>query len=144
MAIPEAVPATLAGLHDVLSSLGRVPSVDPTITAEPFAVVVVGERRRRVRLASGLPFEASRALDEVETTDIVLVPSLLVPGGDWGAARHPELVDWLGAMHERGALLCSACSGLFPIAETGLLEGRETTIHRDYARGFRRRFPAVA
>lgn len=144
MAIPEAVPATLAGLHDVLSSVGRVPSLDPTLAAEPFAVEIVGERRGRLRLASGLPFEASRALDEVDATDIVLVPSLLVPGGDWGAARHPGLVEWLGAMHARGALLCSACSGLFPIAETGLLEGREATIHWDYARGFRRGFPAVS
>ena len=34
--------------------------------------------------------------------------------------RYPELVTWSRAMHDRGALICSACSGLFPIAETGL------------------------
>lgn len=47
-------------------------------------------------------------------------------------------------MHAGGAVLCSACSGLFPIAETGLLDGREATIHWDYAPGFRERFPDVA
>ncbi len=40
-------------------------------------------------------------------------------------------------------LLCSACSGLFPLAETGLVDGRDATIHWDYANGFRERFPAV-
>jgi transcriptional regulator GlxA family with amidase domain len=47
-------------------------------------------------------------------------------------------------MHAGGALLCSACSGLFPLAETGLLDGREATIHWGYARGFADRFTEVA
>lgn len=143
VAMPEAVPSTLTGLYDVLSSAGTVPTLDRAITPPPFAVEIVGERRGRMRLASGLPFEIPRALDEVEATDVVLVPSLLVPGGDWAPGGRPGLIAWLRAMHEGGALLCSACSGLFPIAETGLLEGREATIHWDYARGFRRGFPAV-
>src|SRR5690606_12379346 len=82
--------------------------------------------------------------DEVAGTDIVLVPSLLAAGGRWERGRHPELVEWVAGMHAGGALLCSACSGLFPLAETGLLDGREATIHWDYARGFRQRFPEVA
>jgi transcriptional regulator GlxA family with amidase domain len=96
-------------------------------------------------LASGLPLDVPRALGDVAATDLVLIPSLLLAGGGaWETGRHPELVAWLGRMHERGALLCSACSGLYPIAETGLLDGREATVHWDYAGGFRRAFPGVA
>lgn len=144
VAMPEAMPSTLTGLHDVLSQAGGVPGVDPPIEPAPFAVRIVGERAGRMGLASGLPLEVPHALDEVDATDVVLLPSMLVPGGNWETGRHPALVEWLDAMHRRGALLCSACSGLFPIAETGLLQGRDATIHFGYAEGFRRRFPDVA
>lgn len=37
-------------------------------------------------------------------------------------------------------MLCSACSGVLLLAETGLLEGKEATIHWAYARTFRHNF----
>ena len=46
-------------------------------------------------------------------------------------------------MHERGATLCSACSGLLLLAETNLLSGREATMHWAYEQTFRRNFPDV-
>ncbi len=46
-------------------------------------------------------------------------------------------------MHGRGALLCSACSGVFLLAETGLFDGRNTTVHWGYADAFARVFPKV-
>jgi transcriptional regulator GlxA family with amidase domain len=46
-------------------------------------------------------------------------------------------------MHETGAILCSACSGVFLLAETGLFDGRPTTVHWGYADYFRRAFPRV-
>ncbi len=39
-------------------------------------------------------------------------------------------------MHERGAVLCSACSGIFLLAETGLFDGKDATVHFGYARAF--------
>src|SRR3546814_16672881 len=46
-------------------------------------------------------------------------------------------------MHARGALLCSACSGIFLLAETGLFDGMEATVHYHYARSFAAAFPQV-
>src|SRR3546814_18327893 len=46
-------------------------------------------------------------------------------------------------MHARGALICSACSGIFLIAETGLFDGVDATVHWGYARQFAQSFPAV-
>ena len=67
----------------------------------------------------------------------------LQPGG-WRIDRHAGLVAWLRTMHERGAILCSACSGVFLLAETGLLDGQDITVHFGYAREFAATFPAVA
>jgi transcriptional regulator GlxA family with amidase domain len=46
-------------------------------------------------------------------------------------------------MHERGASLCSACSGMFLLAETGLFDGKDATIHWVYASTFEKSFPKV-
>ncbi len=143
VALPEAMPSTLMGLHDVLSSAGSVPARDPHLVPEPFSVEIVAARRGPMELATGIPLDVRRAVDEVASTDVVLVPSLLAPDGQWRGGRHPEITDWIARMGEGGALLCSACSGLFPLAETGVLDGREATIHWDYADGFRARFPKV-
>lgn len=40
-------------------------------------------------------------------------------------------------------MLCSACTGALLMAETGLLDGREATIHWAFAPTFRRNFPEV-
>ena len=46
-------------------------------------------------------------------------------------------------MHAAGAQLCSTCSGVLLLAETGLLDGKDATVHWMYAPTFRRNFPNV-
>lgn len=143
VAMPEAVPSTLIGLHDALSVAGMVPGVDPAVGRAPFSVRIVGESAGPMRLSTGVPVQVEQPIDAVSTTDIVLVPSVLPEGGRWRVNEHTELVDWIGRMHAGGSLVVSACSGLFAIAETGLFDGREATIHHDYAVQFRTLFPRV-
>src|SRR6185369_2857591 len=47
-------------------------------------------------------------------------------------------------MHERGTVLCSACSGIFLLAETGLFDGKDATVHFEYARAFEALYPSIA
>jgi hypothetical protein len=46
-------------------------------------------------------------------------------------------------MHAVGAQLCSTCSGVLLLAETGLLDGKDATVHWMYASTFHRNFPKV-
>jgi transcriptional regulator GlxA family with amidase domain len=142
LALPDAVVSTLAGIYDVMNgaTLMGLPSAG---AHRAFQVEIVGERRGPLMLASGVPMEVQRAAAEVETSDIVIVPSVLLPAGGWRTRRYPTLVEWMRRMHERGALLCSACSGLFLLAETGLFDGKDATVHFAYARAFSQLFPAV-
>lgn len=143
VAIPEVVPSTLIGLHDALTVAGMVPGAEPAAGRAPFSVRIVGERPGALRLATGVPVEVERSIDAVTATDIVLVPSVLLEHGRWPVGRYAGLVDWIARMHAGGALLVSACSGLFAIAETGLFDGREATIHYDYAGAFRELYPRI-
>jgi transcriptional regulator GlxA family with amidase domain len=94
-------------------------------------------------LASGVPIVVQRAIDTIEASDIVIVPSVLLPPQGWKKGRHPRLVEWLRRMHDRGGVLCSACSGIFLLAETGLFDGKDATVHFGYARTFAATYPAV-
>ena len=46
-------------------------------------------------------------------------------------------------MYDSGAVLCSACSGIFLLAETGLFDGKDATVHFGYAQTFAATYPAV-
>jgi transcriptional regulator GlxA family with amidase domain len=144
LAIPEAMTFTLNGLYEVLGSFGMLSSFDQALPREPpFRVEIVALTRGLTPTATGLPVQAHAGIGEVAATDLVIIPSVLVQGGEWVTGRHPEVVRWLSAMHDAGATLCSACSGLMLLAETGLLSGREATMHWAYEQTFRRNFPDV-
>jgi transcriptional regulator GlxA family with amidase domain len=146
VALPEAAVSTLAGLYDVLRAPALLPNPSPPAGSHrqaPFRVEIVGAAAGPLELASGVPVQVQRSIETIESTDIVIVPSVWVPGPGWVKGRYPGLVDWLRRMHERGAVLCSACSGIFLIAETGLFDGKDATVHFNYAREFAAVHPAV-
>lgn len=144
VAIPDAVISTLTGIYDVLGAFKMLGRVDPGIPeTPPFVVEIVAAGRGPVPLASGVPVTPHRAVAEVAKTDIVIVPSVLLGRDGWRIGRYPALVDWVRRMHDQGALLCSACSGVFLLAETGLFDGQPSTVHWGYAEAFAKAYPQV-
>jgi transcriptional regulator GlxA family with amidase domain len=142
VAVPDAVVSTLAGIFDVMNGAAMMGIGGPGARS-PFRTEIVGEAVGPLRLASGVPMEVQRSIADVETTDIVIVPSVLLRSQGWSKGRYPALVRWLARMHERGAMLCSACSGIFLLAETGLFDGRDATVHFGYTNDFTALYPAV-
>jgi transcriptional regulator GlxA family with amidase domain len=142
VALPDAVVSTLAGIYDVMNAR-TVMGAHGVQTPAPFQVEIVGEAVGPLDLVSGVPMTVQRSIDTIESSDIVIVPSVLVRGAGWQKGRYPRLVQWLKRMHERGAVLCSACSGIFLLAETGLFDGKDATVHFGYAREFGASYPAV-
>lgn len=142
VALPDAGFATLAGIYDVFNAHALM-GLSSTAQQAPFQIEIVGETMGVLDIASGVPVPVQRAIDDIDATDIVIVPSLLVRGTGWQAGRYPQLVAWLQRMHALGAVLCSACSGIFLLAETGLFDGKDATVHFAYARLFNTAHPAV-
>jgi len=138
LAVPEVTLSTLTGLYDVFRQLNTLVPASPPITTE-----ILAPEAHLATTASGLPLTAHKTLREVSSTDIIIVPSLLLPDGNWQTGRYPPVVGWLRQMYRQGATLCSACSGVLLLAETGLLNGGEATLHWAYERTFRRNFPKV-
>ncbi|CAN7644714.1 GlxA family transcriptional regulator [Neorhizobium tomejilense] len=142
VAIPDAVVSTLSGVFDVMNAFSVLPPPDVAIT-RPFEVQIVGIEAGPLTLASLVPVTVQRSIATLEATDIVIVPSILLRPDGWRKGRYPELVDWVNRMHAGGALICSACSGIFLLAETGLFDGADATVHFGYANAFAAAFPQV-
>lgn len=143
VATPDAQVSPLSGIYETLRAFRLLSRLEPDLPAEPFAVEIVAPGSPAIRGASGFPLVAHRPYSEVESTDVAIVPLMMVDGPDWVPGRYPQLVEWLRELHRGGALLCSACTGVLLLAETGLLDGRAATIHWAFAPTFRRNFPQV-
>lgn len=142
VAIPDAAVATLTGIFDVMNSLALLTGREGVPDHPPYQLEIFGETADPVRLASGITLPVHGAV-EGKRSDIVVVPSVFVRDGGWAQGRYPRITGWIAERHAAGATICSACSGLFLIAETGLFDGVEATIHWPYARMFAAQYPAV-
>jgi transcriptional regulator GlxA family with amidase domain len=140
VALPDTGVATMFGVLDVLNSFELMGIGDGPA---PFRAQIVGEREGPMMGVSGVPVPVARSVADLPATDIVIVPSVVLGPGGWKRGRYPTLVDWAARMHAQGALLCSACSGIFLLAETGLFDDRDVTVHYDYARHLEASRPAL-
>lgn len=142
VAVPGSLSSPITGLYELLTSFPMVAShYEGVPAASPFEVDIVGRARSTLIAPSGLPIAIQRSIGEVERSDIVIIPAMAVEAGETG--RHPELARWLRRMHERGAVLCSACTGLALLAETGLIDGHRATTHWSFAPILQRAFPHI-
>jgi transcriptional regulator GlxA family with amidase domain len=144
VAIPEVMASTLMGLYDVLNSLDLLGAYSDALPGRThFTAEIVGTAKGSLSSASGVPVESKRSIKQIDAADVIIIPSVLVESGEWQQGRYPGLVKWLAEMHAAGAQLCSTCSGVLLLAETGLLDGKDATVHWTYAQTFRRNFPNV-
>jgi transcriptional regulator GlxA family with amidase domain len=140
VALADNTASTLFGIYDVLAYVERQ-SLSSSGSAA-FHVEIVGEATGRLALASGVTIDVQRAIDTIEASDILIMPSVhFAPA--WKIGRYPRVIEWIGRMHKGGATLCSACQGLFLLAETGLFDGRDSTVHYNAAEIFSATYPAI-
>jgi transcriptional regulator GlxA family with amidase domain len=71
---------------------------------------------------------------------------VILPNNHRGIAkpdRDSPLIDWLRLKHADGAVLAAVCGGVFMLAKTGLLAGRQATTHWSFADQFSAQFPDI-
>jgi transcriptional regulator GlxA family with amidase domain len=96
-----------------------------------------------MELITGVSIVPQDSVDDIEQTDIVFVPNVVVLTPEELHALDRRLIAWVAKMHRKGALVCAACGGSLVLAEAGLLSGREATTHWSHVPVFRREFPDV-
>jgi transcriptional regulator GlxA family with amidase domain len=106
----------------------------------PFEVVTLSaEPTTTVRARGGLPIVADMLLSDAPRVDLAVVPG----GVTSRIEADPAVIAWIRAASEDGAVVASVCTGAFPLAIAGLLDGRAATTHWEDQAELRERFPSV-
>jgi AraC family transcriptional activator FtrA len=111
----------------------------PELGVPWYDFVVCAEARGRLRAAGGVSVSVPHTLRVLERADTIVVPG-------WRAADQeppPALTRALRKAYDRGARVCSICSGVFVLAAAGILDGRRAATHWRYARLLAERYPKI-
>jgi transcriptional regulator GlxA family with amidase domain len=114
-----------------------------TDISEPlFATEIVTLGGKPVLSSGCIQMLPHRPLEEVVQTDLVLIPPF-IPLSDPVASSSSPLKDWIIYHHNHRTPVAAMCTGVFLLADTGLLDGRRATTNWQFAGKFMRRFPEV-
>ncbi|MBO3749192.1 helix-turn-helix domain-containing protein [Streptosporangiaceae bacterium NEAU-GS5] len=138
--------SAVSSVIDILATAELVrPSIDPSIPELRLEIVAP---RRRVVATSGMAITATRTLRQLDDLDLLVVPAMgtlteadTLSGLDTGPAR--AVIRALAGIDLSTCEVAAACTGVFLLAETGLLDGRQATTTWFMAPAFRARYPKV-
>ena len=80
-------------------------------------------------------------LNSADKYDVVILPPSLKD--EFYLFPSAALLSWLTHQHAQQAILCSACSGAFILAQAELLNGHKVTTHWALAETFQKRFSHI-
>lgn len=101
---------------------------------------VCAYERSPIRAAGGIRVVVQSTAKTLDRADTIIIPG-------WRDADElppPALLRSLRRAYERGARLCSICSGVFVLAAAGVLDGKRVTTHWRYAEKLARAYPSLS
>jgi transcriptional regulator GlxA family with amidase domain len=105
-----------------------------------YEVCTIGLNREAFHAESGMTFQPDFALQDAPPLD-----TIVVPGGR--GLRAPNvaqcIADWILKRIPDTHRIASICTGIYGLAPTGLLDGRQITTHWRVATDVSRRFPKL-
>jgi AraC family transcriptional activator FtrA len=112
----------------------------PELDVAWYDFAVCAAERGPIRATGGIAMQVSHSLRLLERADTIVIPG-------WRDADEmpPEgLLHKLRRAYDRGARLCSICSGVFVLAAAGVLSGKRATTHWRYADRLASGYPDIS
>lgn len=142
LAMLNTMAATVTSPMDVFYQAGVMWNFFNKKAAAPFFDIgLVTSNGEPFRCLNGVRMLPDGSIHDVHKTDLIVVSSLL--DIDKVLERQGEVVDWLKKMHRQGSHIATICSGVFVLAETGLLDGKTATTHWGFGEQFKKRYPQI-
>lgn len=105
---------------------------------EPFVVSPDGDP---VTTFEGLEIGAHYSFANAPDIDILIIPS--AEGSMSWDLENDRLIDWIRTTAEKADYVITLCDGVFPLAATGLLDGKTVTTFPGDREALRNMFPAL-
>ena len=106
----------------------------------PYQVVVIGLHGKKFTASNGVQFTTRHTIP----TKIAL-DTLIVPGGS-GLRQGDDaerVAKWIAARAPHIRRIASVCTGIYGLAPTGLLDGRDVATHWAFVDDLQRRYPKL-
>jgi len=100
---------------------------------------IISENGTSIICSAGIEFSVDHDLNELNRDDTIM----LCGGENIRAATTKRLLSWLRRESRRGLAIAGLCTGAFPLAKAGLLEGKRATIHWENQDSFTEEFENV-
>ena len=133
---------TIFGPMDILNQAGRLWNrVSKSPQTPFFDVTIASADGQPIKCTNNVLIQPHCGIETIRKTDLIVIASatyikqILQTG--------PGLIPWILRQYNRGAHVASICTGVFLLAETGLLDGKSATLHWGFAEMFRRKYPQV-
>jgi len=140
LVLENAVMAGIVDAHAMFTGVNHLLEVDGK---PPFFKLQLVGITNDISLYNGkFSVHADVLVKDVPKTDLIIIPAI---GRDFKTTveKNRDFVPWILKQYEKGAEVASLCSGVFMLAATGLLNGKECSSHWNDARLFRDMFPDV-
>ena len=134
--------SSVYGPMDALSIANALWVARKKVKTPLFEPVLVGAGQGAVSCAFGAEIRPGVSLAESNALDMLVVGAFQGRVDD-GLHSVSQAISAVKALHEKGCLVASTCTGAFVLAEAGILDGRSATTHWKFASAFRRRYPRV-
>lgn len=125
---------------DLFGPLEAFQEANEHVEAARYKNIVISETGASVTSSSGVVINAHKSIKNCPPLD-----TLIIPGGE--GARIPDFSDraicWIANRAPRLERLGSVCTGLFILAQTGLLDGKRAATHWRHVGEARERFPDI-
>jgi AraC family transcriptional activator FtrA len=112
----------------------------PELGVDWYRFAVCAGEAGPIRAAGGITIAAPYTLKLLERADTIVIPGWR----DADEVPPAPLLKKIRAAYERGARLCSICSGVFVLAAAGVLDGKTVTTHWRYAEKLQQRYPQLS
>lgn len=139
LALEHSFPSGILLVHDLLrmAEFARAKE-DPPL----FDVKIVSEHGKTLTYSGFCDIRPQRPVAEVGRVDLVIVPSGGYRVNALGGYSE-GLTQWVGNQYRKGADMAGICTGVFLLAESGILSGKKATTHWAYEDLFRTNYPDV-
>jgi transcriptional regulator GlxA family with amidase domain len=141
---PECDPSVIYGVFDTLYAPGVFWNRMEGRAERPlFRPRLVAASNDPIELCTGVTIMPHESIADVDRTDVVFVPNVMVYTPDCIRKLDRSLIGWVRDMHQTGAQVMASCGGPIVLAEAGLLDGQSATTHWSYASLLRSQFPTI-
>jgi transcriptional regulator GlxA family with amidase domain len=128
-----------AGPYEVFTTATRMHARQAPADPAPFRVLVIGRTLAPVHARAGLKIDPEFGLKNHPPLDVLIVPGGVVTD----EMKQPDVATWLARVHERASITASVCTGVFLLAQAGLLANESVTTHWEDVDELRATFPRL-